>query len=107
MEIREKLRYLRKSCGISQEALAGYLNVDQSMISKIENDERNITLDMLYKLSELYVCPIEMLLQEHLAPQSIKVPFRSKNATANDFCQISKANKIILNLKEMLNLKEN
>ena len=106
MRICEKIKELRKNIGLNQEELANYLEVDQTLISKIENDERNATLGMLRKLSELFTCPLESLLDENVMPEVIKVPFRSKDATPSDLCTISKANNIILNLKEMLDLKE-
>lgn len=106
MKISEKIKELRKNFGLNQEELARYLEVDQTLISRIESDERNATLGMLRRLSELFACPLESLLDENMMPEVIKVPFRSKDATPNDLCTLSKANKIILNLKEMLDLKE-
>jgi DNA-binding transcriptional regulator YiaG len=45
------LQRLREESKITQKQISLYLNVDQSMISKIENNERNPSVEMLDKLA--------------------------------------------------------
>ena len=106
MKVNEKLKLLRKNSGYSQEKLAEYLKIDQTTLSKIENGERTVTLGILSKLSELYSCTLESLIDENAEPEIIKLTYRSKDATSDDFCQIARANKIILNMKEMLEIRD-
>lgn len=106
MKVNEKLKVLRKKSGYSQEKLSEYLEIDQTTLSKIESGERTVTLGILNKLSELYSCTLESLIDENSKPEVIKLAYRSKDATSDDFCQIARANKIILNMKEMLEIRD-
>ena len=47
-----RLREIRKSQGISQEALAHKVGLDRSYLGCIERGEKNITLSNLYRLQE-------------------------------------------------------
>ena len=53
MDINLKLKELREKNGYTQQNIADFLNVDQSLISKIEKGERTFTADMLNSLSSL------------------------------------------------------
>ena len=45
--IGNNIKKLRDSMGFNQSTIACFLNVDQSLISKIEKGERSISVDML------------------------------------------------------------
>ena len=47
-----RLKQLRKESKITQEQLAKYLGVDQSMITKLENGTRNPSVNLLKRLAE-------------------------------------------------------
>jgi transcriptional regulator with XRE-family HTH domain len=49
--LERKIRRLRDNSKISQTQLARFLGVDQSMISKIESNERSPSIELLEKLS--------------------------------------------------------
>lgn len=46
-----RLRQLRKESKITQEQLANYLDVDQSMITKLENGTRNLSVTLIEKFA--------------------------------------------------------
>lgn len=50
----KNLKTLRVANGYTQKQIGEYLNVDQTLISKIEHGQRNINMTMLEKLSLLY-----------------------------------------------------
>ena len=49
-KIGKRIKDLRKRAGFSQGVIAKYLKVDQSLISKIEKGEREVSTDMIKKL---------------------------------------------------------
>lgn len=51
---------LRKQCKISQEKLARDLDISRRSVSKIENGEQNLSLEMAYRIATYF----ERLIQE-------------------------------------------
>ena len=106
MKINEKIKELREKNGISQRSMAEYLGVDQSYISKVESDERNLSVELLTKISNLFICDIEDLVNTSKTIKPFVMPFRKKAYSVSDLENISKANKIILNFNEMIDMLE-
>lgn len=57
-----RIRTQRKTCGLSQDALALACNIDRSYIGRIERGEVNITVEKLYRLASLLNCDPSTLL---------------------------------------------
>ena len=100
----EKIRRLRENSKISQTQLALYLYVDQSMISKIENNERNPSIELLEKLVVLFGCTDDYFETDHVCNPSLQFAFRANEISNEDFEAISAINRIALNLREMKQL---
>ena len=49
-EVGIEIRNLRKEKGLSQEALANLSDLDRTYIPSIERGERNISIEVIYKL---------------------------------------------------------
>ena len=64
MTLGEKLQALRKQAGLSQEALAGKVNVTRQTISKWELNLSTPELGILVRLSELYGVSMDYLTKE-------------------------------------------
>lgn len=62
----EKLALLRKERGITQEELAEILNVSRQSVSRWEVDAAFPETDKLIKLSKLFECSIDFLLNENI-----------------------------------------
>ena len=60
----EKLALLRKKRGITQEELSEMLNVSRQSVSRWELDAAFPETDKLIKLSKLFECSIDFLLNE-------------------------------------------
>lgn len=80
----ERIRYYRKSLGISIVKLAEQLNMSKSIISRYERGEVSITLELLQKISEaLKIDPFQLLDNSYL-PKSFSL-FQSKASDESNF----------------------
>lgn len=59
-----KLKQLRRESKITQEQLANYLAVDQSMVTKLENGTRNLNVTLIEKICNLFGCSEAYLMGE-------------------------------------------
>lgn len=96
----ELLKKLRIENNLTQKEVADYLDVDQSLIAKIENGERNIQTSQIEKLSDLYGYDI----LNDKKKDAIKIAFRAGNISS-DLDSIAKIKRIALNLMFMEDIK--
>lgn len=96
----ELLKKLRIENNLTQKEVADYLDVDQSLIAKIENGERNIQTSQIEKLSDLYGYDI----LNDKKQDAIKIAFRAGNISS-DLDSIAKIKRIALNLMFMEDIK--
>lgn len=104
LRIGEIIKTLREQSGFTQSNIAKYLNVDQSLISKIEKNERSMTSDMLDKLSALFGVAVESLNQETVPSTRISVALRASEINEDDLETIGAINRIALNSNFMTQL---
>lgn len=102
--IGENIKALREQSGFTQSNIARFLKVDQSLISKIENNERFITSDMLEKLSALFGVTADSLLGESVPTNRILFALRASEINENDLEILCAINRIALNLNFMTQL---
>lgn len=100
-----RLKQLRKESRITQEQLAKYLNVDQSMITKLENGTRKLNITLIEKLCNLFGCSEEYLIGEDDFYIPLNFAFRSNGIQAEDLEVIASINKIIMNIRYMNQIK--
>lgn len=99
--IGEKLKKLRTDSKITQNQMAQFLNVDQSMIAKLENGQRSFNITMIEKLCNLFGCTEAYLLDKTDDYVPLNFAFRSKSVGADDLESIAAVNKIAMNIKYM------
>ncbi len=104
--IGEQIKALREKTGFSQSQIADFLDLDQSYISKIENGERSISVDLLEKIASLFGCNIGYFTNKDSDYQPIPFALRASGITSNDLKAIAEINKIALNLRYMSDVLE-
>ena len=65
MNVGDNIKKLRKEKGLQQKQVAIELGIDQSNYNKIENDKRELSVDVLNKLSGLFGVTVD----EYLKPK--------------------------------------
>jgi transcriptional regulator with XRE-family HTH domain len=98
--IGQKVKSVRVRFGFNQQQFADYLGVDQSYISKCENDERQFSLYQLEKITLLCGESIEEFLSETTKEKNV-MAFRASNFDSNDLEAICDINRIANNLREI------
>lgn len=96
-----RLKELRKESKITQEQLAKYLNVDQSMITKLENGTRSLNVTMINKICSLFGCSERYLMGEDDAYIPLNFAFRANGIQEEDLESIAVVNRIVLNIRYM------
>lgn len=106
INIGNKIKALRERAGLNQTQIAEFLGVDQSYISKCEKGERQLNVDLLEKLSDLFGCTMPDLLNGDLNAEFLQFAFRADIIENEDLIAISDINKIALNIQQMRKLLE-
>lgn len=101
IEIGNRIKSLRNESNLTQAKIAEYLSLDQSMVAKMEKGERNITSDVIEKLSNLFCCTVDYILFGETQKQKCTISFRTSNLTSDDLKSLAIINKIVLNKFEM------
>ena len=96
-----RLKQLRKESKITQEQLAKYLDVDQSMITKLENGTRSLNVTLIDKICNLFGCTDAYLLGEDDSYIPLNFAFRANGIQAEDLESIAAVNKIVMNIRYM------
>ena len=98
----ERLKKVRRCNGFTQQQVAEYLDVDQSLVSKIEQGQRQINMTLFDKLCLLYnVTP------EYLLGQSNEYhPLKYRSDEKVDLNAIAKMNQIMGYLKQLRQLEQ-
>lgn len=107
METRNiRLKQLRKASGITQEQLAKYLGVDQSMITKLENGTRNLNVTLIEKICNLFGCSEAYLMGEEDIYTPLNFAFRASGIMTEDLESVAAFNKIVKNIRDMNEITE-
>lgn len=95
------IKLLRDNAGLGQKHIAGYLGVDQSLISKFESGERAISSDMLDKLAALFCCPVSVIISSNKCKSPAVFAFRTTGIDSEDLEALAVINRIVLNQMQM------
>ena len=101
--IGENIRTLRENADYTQSSLAQFMDVDQSLISKVEKGERSLSVDMLEKLAALFGVTVEQMESQPVAVSKLSFAFRGSEFSTAEMEAIASINRIALN-SEFLNV---
>ena len=96
-----RLKQLRKESRITQEQMAEYLGVAQSLITKLENGTRSLNVTLIDKICNLFGCSEAYLMGEDDAYIPLNFAFRSNGIQSEDLESIAVVNKIAMNIRYM------
>jgi len=75
----EKIRELRENKNLPLRKVAAYLDIDTSILSKIERGERSISLELISKISEFFGLDEEQLKTEYLGEEVARKIYKSND----------------------------
>ena len=104
--VNEKLKTMREKAGLRQGQIAEYLGVTQTFISKVENGERNLTVDQLESLVNLYGYSLAAFADIEKDTQPLRFAFRAQDVRQDDLNVIAEISRIAINSRFMARLLE-
>jgi transcriptional regulator with XRE-family HTH domain len=102
------IKFLRERFGYSQDAVANFLAVKRELISYYETGAREIPLELLEKLADLFGVDLEIFFSNSVeeATTELAFAFRADELNKKDFESIADFRKIIRNYQRMVNLEK-
>ena len=104
--INEKLKMMREKAGLRQEQIADYLGVTQTFISQVETGEKNLTVDQLESIANLYGYSLASFASMEEDEHPIQFAFRAQDVSQNDLRMIAEISKIAINSRFMAKMLE-
>jgi transcriptional regulator with XRE-family HTH domain len=103
------IKGLREKYGYTQEKVAEYLGIKREMISFYENEGREITLEILEKLSDLFGVELDVFFIDNVDEALAEVVFayRKDVLDNNDMENMAAFGKIVKNYLKINNLYGN
>ena len=102
----EKLKMMREKAGLRQGQIADYLGVTQTFISKVESGERNLTVDQLESVVNLYGYSLAAFADMEEDVHPIQFAFRAQDVRQEDLRIIADIAKIAINSRFMAKVLE-
>lgn len=91
------IKSLRERSGFTQDNIARYLQVDQSLISKFESGERALSARLLEKLATLFGVDLSVFSEGACNMKPLSLALRASEINEEDLETISAINRIALN----------
>lgn len=100
------IKGLREKYGYTQDKVANYLGIKREMISFYENEGREIPLDVLEKLSDLFGVELDVFFVDNVddAIAEVVFAFRKDDMDNDDMDNMAAFGKIVKNYLKINNL---
>jgi len=92
-----KLKTMREQNDLTQEIISAFLNIDQSLLSKIENGEKSIPVEVLEELATLYGVNLSYFEESYSSVQPLTITLKPDEIDEKDLETISIVNRVALN----------
>lgn len=104
--IGRNIRLYREQMGMNQDDLAQYLGVNRVLVSYYETGEREISLEAMNKLTDLFGIDMTELLEMNAAhvKANVAFAFRAESLSESDLESIAKFKRIVKNYLKMSDL---
>lgn len=100
------IRKYRDLQDLNQQQLADYIGVTRELISLIESGQRDISLENLNKLADLFGIELSDLIEEDSEVQDVNLALAFRTNDSNlDLESIASFKRIVLNYKKLEGLK--
>ncbi len=101
------VKRLRKRGGLTQEHVAQYLGIDQTLVSKVEAGQRSLGVASLERLCDLFFCTLDDLLDDGPQTSEAKaVAFRADGFGVDDLQALAAIGRIVRNLEDLAALEK-
>ena len=102
------IKTLRDRFGYNQDAVANFLGIKREMISYYETGAREIPLEILEKLADLFGVDLEIFFSDSAedAITELAFAFRAEELNENDLESIASFRKIIKNYQRITRLEK-
>lgn len=99
MIIARNIKRMREASNYTQDSVATFLGIGRSAYSNYEADLRELPLEHMEKLADLYGCDAYMMYEENLdlVENMLATAFRVDNLTASDMEQVATFKKVVKN----------
>lgn len=101
----ENIKIARKQNGFTQKQLSDFLGIDSTLISKYENGKIDISQNIIEKLAELFCMQPYDLINGNFDQQNKTTSIKAKELSGDDLESLSKANRLVLDFKETIDLQ--
>jgi transcriptional regulator with XRE-family HTH domain len=100
------IKGLREKYGYTQDKVAAFLGIKREMISFYENESREIPLEILEKLSDLFGVELDVFFVDNVdeALAEVVFAFRKDDLETNDMENMAAFGKIVKNYLKINNL---
>ena len=101
--ISKNIRSMREASGFTQEQVAQFLGIGRSAYSNYETGDRELPLEVMERLADLYGCDMYFLYEEDadVVKNMLTTAFRVDNLSADDMKQIARFKAVVKNYLKM------
>lgn len=101
--ISENIRRLREASKFTQEQVSQFLEIGRSAYSNYETGDRELPLDVMEKLADLYGCDMYLLYENDadVVKNMLTTAFRVDGLSADDMKQIADFKAVVKNYLKM------